>query len=71
MARSANLGFARFARHASAGRRKIMTKVVLSFPVGECGSLSCVWIRNTNPRQPLACIWIDHAGSRTLHDEEN
>lgn len=23
-------------------------------------SLSCIWISTGNPRQPLACVWIDN-----------
>jgi hypothetical protein len=29
-------------------------------------SLSCVWIATGNPRQPLACVWIDSEVSFVL-----
>jgi hypothetical protein len=32
------------------------TKFISTFP---CQGLYCVWIATGNPRQPLACIWID------------
>ncbi len=47
-----------------------MTKVVLVFPVVTRSSLSCVWIMTTDPKRPLACTWIDHAGNAPLNCED-
>ena len=33
-------------------------------------ALNCVWIETGNPRQPLACVWIDRE-VRIAHDSED
>ena len=47
-----------------------MIKVVLVFTVVTRSSLSCVWIMTTDPKQPLACTWIDRAGNAPLNRED-
>lgn len=34
-----------------------MTNTIVKFPVAN--RVPCAWIRTGNPRQPLACVWID------------
>jgi len=53
-----------------------MITVTLSFPIATHSTLSCVWIRTTDPKQPLACVWIDHAqtgraGSTSLGNKDS
>lgn len=33
-------------------------------------TLSCVWIETGNPKQPLACVWIDR-DLRIVQDHED
>lgn len=34
-----------------------MNNTIFKFPIAN--RVSCAWIRTGNPRQPLACVWID------------
>jgi len=47
-----------------------MTKVVRFFPVVTRSLLSCVWIKTTDWKRPLACTWIDRAGNAPLSRED-
>ncbi len=36
-----------------------MTNTLFAFVDMARSTLSCVWIETGNPKQPLACVWID------------
>lgn len=39
-------------------KEDVMTKILI-LPGVRSSALSCVWIETGNPKQPLACIWVD------------
>ena len=48
-----------------------MKNVISIVPMAQRSTLSCVWIKTGNPRQPLVCTWIDHAQRMTADREES
>jgi hypothetical protein len=34
-----------------------MNKIIHNFP--KTNRLTCIWIETGDPRQPLACVWMD------------
>ena len=38
-----------------------MTNKILT--LRKAGRLTCTWVPTGNPRTPLACVWIDTAGT--------
>jgi hypothetical protein len=44
-----------------------MTEIILSFPVRNRASLSCMWIETGNPAQPLVCQWIARHQTESVH----
>ena len=47
-----------------------MTKTLFALVDTARSALHCVWIETGNPRQPLACVWIDRE-VRIAHDNED
>jgi len=36
-----------------------MANMILTFPIISRTPLSCTWVETGNPKQPLACVWLD------------